>query len=355
MVCFGWTSWSDPRQELRFQKPIRDLQRSLKKKSAEAVVDELIKNTNRADLFELEALLRVYEVDYADTLEGFLSEDIKPFEDELGKLLDLREGIAFSEKVGAPKRVLAYLKGREEGQREKFKNFLKDHQFIGEDRSKSPLVQLQEAVEETDWAGKKSDRKLVLKAFRKLFKEIEKGKYDMNQLEAGLHEFRRDLRWIPIYLRSFPDLFKLDNREFSAIHISKEDPILKSPYSKLPSPRNRVSFPILFPKMGLLALNKMVDSLGKAKDIGKMEELLIHALKESGTAPNTTQAKILAKALVKKHPDYVPVKPKAAALFKAVTNEETGIIPALSPMIKEQKEWKKRDCKDFLTALSRKR
>jgi len=344
---------ASPRQESRFQKPIRNLQRSLNKKDLDLVIDSLIQNANRTDLFQLEALLRVYENEYPETLEGFLKDDIKPFEDELGKLIDLTEAIGFSEAVDAPREVIAYLKGKTEAQRESLKTFLKDHEFVGRGYVKSPLGDLQKSLKETEWAGKKTDRKDVLKSFRALFKEIIESDYDMKALETGLHEFRRDLRWVPIYLRSFPDLFKLDNRKLPEAKISPDDPVFKSPYSKIPRPKDAVSFPLLFPKIGLVALNKVIEQLGKVKNTGKMEELLTHTLKESGVASTALEAKRLAKELVKKHPGYIPVTKTANQVYRAFKDEDHGLAQALNQILKEQKSWNKRDCKAFLESLGK--
>lgn len=315
------------------------------------MLDQLIKNGNRSNLFELEALLRVYEKAYPETLAGFLDEHVRPFEDELGKWIDVREALAFSEKVGAPKEVLAYLKGKEESSKERLKKFLEEQNLFGKHSKSSPLQELQEALEETDWSKKKKDRKIVLKEVRKLLKEVAESDYDLKLLEEGVHELRRDLRWVPIYLRSFNDLFKLDTRSMSQVKIDSQDPILKSPYSKLPRAQDPVSFPILFPRLGFLAINKAVEGLGKAKDIGKMEALLAQALRQTGVASSETRAKNLAKSLVKKHPDYVPVTQKALTLYRALTDEERGLIPALKPLLKEQKDWKKKDCQSFLNDL----
>lgn len=344
-------SWAQSRQEQRFQKPIQDLERSLKNKNPDRVLDLLIQNGNRSDLFELEALLRVYGSEYPETLAGFLEENIKPFEDELGKWLDVREAIAFSEKVGAPREVITYLQGKEESVREQLKEFLVEQNLVGKNTHSSPLSKLQEALEETEWSGKKKDRKLVLRTVRKLLKEVAESDYDMKLVEDGVHELRRDLRWIPIYLRSFPDLFKLDDREIPEAKINAKDSVAESPYSKIPRSRDPVSFPILFPKLGFLAINKVVQGLGQAKDIGRMELLLAHVLKQTGLVKTESQAKTLAKSLVKKHPDYVPVFQKASALYRDLVDEKKGLVTALRPLVKEQKDWSKQDCRAFLRVL----
>ncbi|NBX76152.1 MAG: hypothetical protein EBQ92_06320 [Proteobacteria bacterium] len=353
MLTFGVPLWAESRQEQRFQKPIHDLQRALNKKNPDEVLDLLIQNGNRSDLFELEALLRVYESEYPETLSGFFEDHIKPFEDELGGWVDVREALEFSKKVEAPKEVLAFLKGKEEASREKLKKFLDDQHLIGKDSESSPLKQLQEALEETDWSKKKKDRKFVLKSFSKLLKEITTSDYDMKLVEEGIHELRRDARWIPIYLRSFNDLFTLDDRSLPEAKITSDDPIFKSPYSKIPRAKDPVSFPILFPRLGFLGVNKAVEGLGKAKDIGKMEALLAHILLETGVASSKTQANAFSKSLVKKHPDYAPVVQRASALYRFLTDEERGLVTALRPLLKEQKDWKKQDCQAFLTALKK--
>jgi len=94
--------------------------------------------------------------------------------------------------------------------------------------------------------------------------------------------------------------------------------------------------------------------LGKVKDIGKMEELLSHALKESGAVSTQTQARTLAKSLVQSHPSYLPVVRTANSIYHAMTDEESGLNQALNSALKEQKKWEKRDCKEFLKSLGKK-
>lgn len=346
-------TWSESRQENRFLKPVQQLQRSLKPKDLDVVLDRLLKNKNRSDLFELEALLRVYESKYPDTLDGFLENDIKPFEDELGKWIDTREAIVFAEKVEAPKELIAYLRGKEESSRDQLKNFIRNKKLSGGEPDSSPISKLEDALAETDWSGKKKDRKTVLKSIEKLLEKVSETKYDLNDLEAGVHEFRRNLRWIPIYLRSFSDLVKLDDEVIRPFKISSDDPILESPYSKLPKPKNPVSAPILFPQIAFLTLNRAIEDLGQAKNIGKMEDLFARGLFLSGSARNKTEAKALAKSLVKKHPSYVPIFQKSKAIHRLITKRGTGLMSQLQQVLEQQKGWKKKDCQSFLKSLKK--
>lgn len=352
--CFLLNSlpaFSDSRQANRFLLPLHSLQSALNQKDLDKALDKLIEKSSRSQLFVLEALLQVYEGEHPKELAGFLSKHIKPFEDELGRWIDSREALKFAEVVKPSSTIVSFLKGQEQNQRENLKRFLVDKKFHGKLKKHSPLVKLEESLDEVDWSGKKSDRKLVLKSLRHRLREMENEEYDMRSLESGLHEFRRDLRWIPIYLRSFNDLFVLDKRPLPEAKLSVDDPISKHPYSQISRPRDSVKFPILFPRLGFWSLNKAVDTLGKVKDMGKMEELFAQALKETGEARSSREANAFAKDLVRKHPDYSPVVQTASRLYRSLTHPENGLIATLQDLLKEQKDWDKRDCKDFLESL----
>jgi hypothetical protein len=343
--------FAESRQAKRFLLPLQSVQTSLYRKDLDSVLDKLIEKNSRSRLFELEALLQVYEGEYPEELGNFLSEHIKPLEDELGRWIDKREALQFAEVVQASPAVLSFLKGQEQSQRDHLKRFLVDKGFHGKLKKHSPLIKLEEALDQIDWSGKKSDRKLVLKSLRHRLKELEQEDYDMRSLEEGLHEFRRDLRWIPIYLRSFKDLFQLDKRPLPEARIAADDPISKNPYSKISHPRDSVKFPILFPQIGFWGLNKAIDQLGKVKDIGKMEELFAKALRATREARSQREAATRARELVKKHPDYAPVVRTASSLYHSLTHPETGLIATLQELLRDQKHWDKRDCKDFLESL----
>jgi len=343
--------FAESRQANRFLLPLQSVQIALNRKDLDSVLDKLIEKNSRSRLFELEALLQVYEGEYHEALANFLSEQIKPLEDELGRWIDKREALQFAEIVQASPSVLSFLKGQEQSQREQLKRFLVEKGFHGKLKKHSPLIQLEEALDQVDWSGKKSDRKLVLKSLRHRLKELENEDYDMRSLEGGLHEFRRDLRWIPIYLRSFNDLFQLDKRPLPEARVAADDPISKNPYSKISHPRDSVKFPILFPRLGFWSLNKAIEQLGKVKDIGKMEELFAKALRSTGEARSQKEASARARELVKKHPDYAPVVRTASSLYRSLTHPETGLIATLQDLLRDQKHWDKRDCKDFLESL----
>lgn len=159
LVWLGSSLFAESRQDNRFTPHIDVLQKALDKKEPDLLLSQMIEQEHRAHLFSLEALLRVYGNKYPEELESFLSSSIKPFEDELGRWVDSKEAVDFAQNIGASQKVISYLQGREENERQAFLRFLDNNHFRGRDASRSPLRKLSEALEEVDWQGKGADRR----------------------------------------------------------------------------------------------------------------------------------------------------------------------------------------------------
>ena len=70
-------------------------------------------------------------------------------------------------------------------------------------------------ISELKWPSENKDRRFVLSVTLEQIDKVLRTKYDMAELEDGLHEFRRELRWIVLYASASNGLFeKSDAGEF---------------------------------------------------------------------------------------------------------------------------------------------
>src|SRR6185295_12811971 len=98
------------------------------------------------------------------------------------------------------------------------------------------LIELKKA----DWLDARNDRKKIaniiaddIKGFER---DYENGKLHFRELEQGLHEFRRQLRWFSIYAQALGGLIQLRLVNSADPNLKKymTDAVLNSPYNQLP-------------------------------------------------------------------------------------------------------------------------
>lgn len=92
------------------------------------------------------------------------------------------------------------------------KNAGQPNPFIEKNGATPKLDSLKAQVQLAPWLDESSDRKFVLRSIANMLIEIQTKDYaQMSLLEAGLHEIRRDLRWIPIASVSLAGLLQTSN------------------------------------------------------------------------------------------------------------------------------------------------
>jgi hypothetical protein len=123
--------------------------------------------------------------------------------------------------------------------------------------------------------------------------------YDMNDLQGGLHELRRHLRWFPIFAESLNGLVQLDVRQnpVKAYEHFLTTPLATSKYMDLPSDaREANAFQV--PKSLYAALMQVTLDLGALKDAGEPIERLMHGYVEAGLARDLVDAHRMVAQLV---------------------------------------------------------
>ena len=218
----------------------------------------------RSYLFMLESLARIYKKIHSKKAMKLLQYEMKAMEDKLGKI-DFYDGL----NKQKPSKIFKtnYLKAIDE-----LNTYLVTKKFLIENTF---LIFCNSTLKNIEWLSVKKDTKKIKKVIEQELKQIikhiktDEGIFD--EIESGIHELRRDLRWISIYAASLNGLLQLKKveptSEFKKYYISK---VLNSPFNILPINTNKKIIPIQINSNNYYALSWIIMELGVIKDKGLM-------------------------------------------------------------------------------------
>ncbi len=344
-------------QPARFEPHFKGLREIFKEKDNEKLLDALIKG-GRGYFFSVQGLSRIYEEKYPDTMEP-MREQSKLMEDLIGKLVDDGIHLKYAQDVGADPRVVRHVKAEQKENRKELLQLLRDQKWI--DAKDTRLDKWERKIEKTEWDGPKKDRIYILQKMYEFTQQLRHKDWDMNDLQDGMHDFRRRVRWLSIYTRTLADLMVMDDRSLGRWDAILEDPIAQSDYAKMPEVE-KLKFPILIPKQVMLELTKAIEELGDAKDTGEAQnDWLKNALFKSGVASSEREAYRMAVELSKRHPKYSEVAPVGKRIFARLRandhryepKNQRGILVALKEAFKEQMDWDLDDCREAMKDIGR--
>lgn len=234
----------------------------------------------RTSFFMLEALSRLYKKIHNHKDFSKLNKWFKAIEDLLGQV-DFYDAFykEFSGDTKIPTEIIEYFKESRDKKLKELNSRLKEKHWINSDkRMKKILAKLDEA----NWLDDTDDTEAIKTVFKKGAEKI-LGKYKVpgyrfQDIEADVHEFRRQLRWLSIYPQALRGLVQLyvppTHKAYFTMYLTPE--ILHSPYNKMPKTSKSKQ---VFTLNGncFYALSWMIDRLGQLKDSG----LKISALEDS--------------------------------------------------------------------------
>jgi hypothetical protein len=232
----------------------------------------LFATTARQWLFQLQGLCRIYKKAQEKQPFKTLLEPIKALEDQLGAV-DYWNGwkeAALSTKefpllmfVGIQTHLTAELNSLE--------TMLRNDGWLANDFER--LSTMLGELEAVDWHDAKQDRREVRKFLVDELEELEAeyhdGAFDFEELEEGVHEFRRKIRWFSIYAQSLEGLVQLRpvSQPDAALrpYLTKE--VVESRFNILP-PQNAKDV-LQFEAPNFYALSWLIAELGVIKDDGQ--------------------------------------------------------------------------------------
>ncbi|MEO9023333.1 MAG: hypothetical protein ABI237_18805 [Ginsengibacter sp.] len=244
----------------------------------------IYKENMRTPLFMLEALARLYKKIHNHHKLSQLDNLFKDMEDRLGAI-DYYDGFhkEFVSRKRIPDMVTRYLQKRMNKKVNELNHELEDKKWLG--KHQKGIDKIVKKLDDINWLEEKEDTARILSVYRDEMDTIQK-KYKMSRLEfkdieADVHELRRELRWLSIYPQALRGLMQLkvnnDPPDFLKKYLTTE--IVNSSYNVMPD-GSRLQNHILLNNHYFYGLSWMIAELGKLKDNG----LGIEVLKESLTA-----------------------------------------------------------------------
>ena len=251
-------------------------------------------------MFRLQSTAKIYSA-RDDKFFGDLRAEFKTFEDRLGAIglaKDLRKE---AEKLGNDDLVRKF-KLQEREATESLREFLNEGGWLK--NSAEAIGRIRKSLKNYDgWTSVKKDREFVIGEMKDSVKElrndVEKMKFDKVDIEKGLHELRRRLRWVIIQLTSFDGFVVRQDEKlpkdlqqwFDQLHQANPK-MTESKYLRFSDPL--VADPIKVPLKLQSMIGELVELIGKQKDKAEAIIYIKEALNEPGLS-STNRAELTKK------------------------------------------------------------
>lgn len=268
----------------KFLEPFAELLRN-------AIVSEnpapyLFSNSARDLLFRLEALSRIYKALHNKKVFENLNEDFKELEDAMGEIdyFDTFEKEFLKIKTLPPAFINYFVEGRIRAQ-EQFNKILKKKKWLSEKSDK--LGEIESSLMKVDWMDADAERtaigEFLVDQIEKFTSKYDKGKLHFNDIEEGVHEFRRKLRWFSIYAAALDGLIQLKISASPDEDLKKylQPEIISSPFNVLPEAPMNIQ-PIFIQDQYFYALSWVISETGILKDEGLRNEAIEAAVQHTG-------------------------------------------------------------------------
>jgi hypothetical protein len=279
-----------------------------------ARVDAALTEDLRRYVFLVEGWARLYSriVPEAQLVET----TFKELEDLLGAVSATKANHAYALEHRAPNSVLRLLEREHQAAHAELTELVRTR-FSPDGHGRIPAVKSAiAALQEAELHDYVADKKAVRQELGRRLDRIASTPYDMNDLQGGLHELRRQLRWFPIFAEALNGLVQLDP---TLNPVKAYEPFLTrklstSKYLDLPNDDREVGA-FLVSKSLYTALMQLTLDLGALKDAGEPFERLVHALVEVGTAKDLVDGHRLALRMLGGETAVGPIHEDAARFY----------------------------------------
>lgn len=287
--------------------PLQNLSALLiKSKKSKNPAIYLHQNGARNVLFQLEGLMRIYRfVSNKKKYNGYYKE-FKALEDTLGAI---DYAVSMQEKFQQQPALKKVSQVLFKGMLDEECGFLNDALASNGFGDKNHFAELTTTVAEDEKLDIDTvvhgTALLIAKELTKVLKGLEKGDYDLDDLEGGLHELRRKIRWTSIYaqvLNGHIQLHKTDKVP-AAYKAYCTKAIMSNPYNKMAKAPAK-GLQLTIEAHHFYALSYLIGTLGELKDIGQrcmVFEELMNAAQIKDT--KATEAYFAAQDI---HPFQIP-------------------------------------------------
>ncbi|MBL7944298.1 MAG: hypothetical protein JNM00_16150 [Flavobacteriales bacterium] len=272
----------------RFSILIASLNEITKKaKRSNDLASAYYKADARNVIFRLEALCRIYRHISDKKFFETWYRDFKTMEDWLGSL-DHNEAMhnEFSSIREWKASANSIFGARYNEELKTLESKLNDEGWLSGEKMKT----FSAGLDEQEWSDEMDDREdyalHIIEELEKLGEKYDEGELDPFDLEHGIHEIRRKLRWISIYAVSANGLIQLRKSNVMSEHLKDycTDNIVNSPFCVMP-PVIKTQHPVYIQSTHFYALSWMIQYLGDLKDLGLRYEAAKELSRHSGKGP----------------------------------------------------------------------
>ena len=269
----------------------------------------LLAHDARTPLFYLEGMTRVLMNVHDKKKLSALNEQFKALEDGLGAM-DYYSGLL---KDFNHNKQLTEFKQNLETHRTitaaQMNTLLEQYGWLetADNRSDSPklessqLQNLQKVFRKIDWLSDQEMSKALKKEYKSALSELKQQlKQPLREVEADVHELRRDVRWLSIYPQAFKGFVNLKPSEPMPEAFAKyaTEAIVKSPFNQLPQVEG-MKHVLHMNTHAYYAMSWLIAELGELKDQGLRLLALSEWLREHKKL-STSQAEQAAVMIIGK-------------------------------------------------------
>jgi hypothetical protein len=271
------------------------------------IADQLLAHDVRLQVFYLEGILKLYRKRFPNAADAQYRE-VKALEDALGQASGARSILKMAESHdGVPDKALVWLRSEVKRNDAQLTALIQEKWMPDADGQLPALGDVLHFLQDTPWDDYTADRAYLQKELGRRLKKFSKVDFDMNLLQGdtGVHELRRQLRWLPIYAVALDGLVALDGTrnpvpEYEPLLQNRD--LVESKYAKLPA-SHRESDPLLFSHSLYLRNSQLIGELGGLKDEGEEIEGVAFALEGAHLVHDPADAMQHAKDILGLAPD----------------------------------------------------
>lgn len=228
----------------------------------------LLANNARTTVFYLEAITRLLAAVHDKKTFAKLKERFKLLEDSFG-VMDYYQGLItdFSSNPKIPTALVDALKEQQNTAVFKTNALLIEQGWLGKNAVR--LNKIKQLSKKIDWLDDEKFNSVLYEFYQNDIEKItQQLSAPLNEIEADVHELRRDLRWLSIYPQAFKGFVVLKPARITAAKWNKylTPKVISSPFNQLT--RADDITPIEMNANAFYALSWLIDALGTLKDQG---------------------------------------------------------------------------------------
>ena len=286
----------------------------------------LYQNNARTPLFMLEGLAKLYAGLHNKKKFSKLKDQFKLLEDAIGAI-DYYDAFTkeFAKNKNIPAAIKNYIQAQSREKLQSLNETLKEKEWISAGNIR--IAKIRKKLAKADWQKEREETESInsfyILAIKKILNFINQKDFHFENVEADIHELRRDIRWLSIYPQCLRGCIQLSKAKSSPRYLDKylTKEITGSPYNIMPDAGDSKHF-LVFNKNRFYALSWLIAELGKLKDNGLRVVVIEEALLQTTKTTDKDAAKKAYQLLGNKQLKIQQLLDKAETICKTYFKEK---------------------------------